>query len=116
MEPKPETIMAILSIAHETSMRGQGLSLCEAMSRSGYREAPGLFAARDLAPVIREHQEFVEHWLAYSEDKRTSGGWYVTRAGEIGRVGVPDSHESFGAIEDAVAEYVIRELDYWAAV
>jgi hypothetical protein len=59
--------------------------------------------------------DFVEEWIRYSEDKRTSGGWYVTEQGIVGRAGEPDKMV-FSTIEEAIAEYVVRELDYWAAV
>ena len=52
----------------------------------------------------------------YSEDKRTSGGWYVRETGEIGQVDDPNSRMHFATIEEAVAEYVVRELDFWATV
>jgi hypothetical protein len=47
-------------------------------------------------------------------DKRTKGGWYITRDGEIGRVLQPATRREFSTIQDAVAEYVVLELDFWA--
>jgi hypothetical protein len=116
METTNETILAILRIGHETSMRGEGLSLRDALSRADYVDARKRFAARDLVPVIQAHKEFIQQWLMYSEDKRTSGGWYLKETGEIGRADDHNSTQRFKSIENAVAEYVVRELDYWAAV
>jgi len=50
----------------------------------------------------------------YSADKRTSGGWYITEGWTIGQVDDPSSviHIKFDA--EAVAEYVVRELDFWS--
>jgi len=64
--------------------------------------------------LLKADLGLLEEWLAYSEDKRTTGGWYLLRSGEIGRVGDPDSRKFFECLEQAVADYVVRELDFWA--
>jgi hypothetical protein len=107
-------LLEVLRIAHETSMRGAGLSLREALSRTHYKDRRAAFGADDLRPTLKAHERLAEEWFAYSEDKRTSGGWYLLRSGEIGRVGDPESLMRFDSLEEAVAEYVIRELDFWA--
>lgn len=95
-------------------MRGQELSLREALRRAAYREARTRFEEGDLLPLLQANPELVEAWLLYSEDKRTTGGWYVLRDGEVGRVGDLDSRLRFSTIEPAIAGYVVRELDHWA--
>jgi hypothetical protein len=109
-------LIGILRIGHETSMRGAGLSLREAIARGCYREIRSSFAPDDLQPLLRHHPALVGEWLAYSEDKRTSSGWYVLATAEIGRVeaGKPVDCQQFPTIEAAVAEFVVRELDFWA--
>jgi hypothetical protein len=116
MTTDTEELLAILRIGHETSMRGAGLSLRDALRRAHYRERRASFGPADLRPLIIAHPELVEVWLAYSEDKRTSGGWYLLRSGEIGQVGDEESHARFESLEEAVAEYVVRELDFWAGL
>ena len=65
--------------------------------------------------MLRQNEALVDQWVMYSEDKRTSGGWYIlAESREIGRVDVPDSIVRFASLDQAVAEYVVRELDYWA--
>ncbi|MHB0914767.1 MAG: hypothetical protein ACYC5A_04920 [Thermoleophilia bacterium] len=115
MDPTQDTLLAILRIGHEASIRGEGISLRAALSRTDYVNARKHFGAQDLVPVIQAHGELARQWLMYSEDKRTTGGWYVTEAGEVGRLEDSESVERFGSIQKAVAEYVVRELDYWAA-
>ena len=60
----------------------------------------------------------VDDWLAYSEDKRTSCGWGVGLAPDGGwLVDRPDGVcEHFTSRVAPCAEYVLRELDYWAAL
>ena len=109
-------LLAVLKIAHETSMRGEGLSLHDALIRAGYKDLRPSFSPSDLLPLVKGDRAFVEQWTAYSQDKRTSGGWYLLEQGEIGRVGKPGSRMCFDSLEEAVAEYVVRELDYWAGI
>jgi len=109
-------LLDILQIGHETSMRGAGSSLRDALRRTRYRERRPSFEAANLRSLLRADPELLEAWFAYSEDKRTKGGWYVLRSGEIGRVENPEKRRRFDSSEDAVAEYVVRELDYWACL
>lgn len=104
-----DAILRILAIGHDVSMHGEGLSLNDAMDRARYAELRPAFGACDLLPLLRRCPEIVEQWIAYSEDKRTDGGWYLLRSSEIGTLS--GIRQKFDSIESAVAEYVIRELD-----
>ena len=104
----------ILRIGHNTSMRGAGVSLRDALKTVGYTEHRPTFSSADLLPLIGRDPSLVEEWMAYSEDKRTDGGWYILRDGTIGGIGKPATMRQLGSIHRAVAEYVILELDFWA--
>jgi hypothetical protein len=116
MNPQHEKLLAILRIGHDTSMRGEGVSLRQALSRVDYLEARRQFVPQDLVPLLQAHGELIDQWIMYSQDKRTSGGWYVTEAGEVGQVDDPNSRMRFASVEEAVAEYIVRELDFWVTV
>lgn len=107
-------LLAILRIGRDTSMRGAGLSLGGALSLTHYRELRPHFAESDLLGHLREHPELIEAWLRYSADKRTDAGWYLSEDGTIGQVDRPGEESRFPSIEQAVAAYVVRELDFWA--
>ena len=77
LEGLSEDLLAILRIGHETSMRGAGLSLRDALSRTRYRELRPLFGESYLLAHLRDHPAPIEEWLLYSEDKRTDGEWYL---------------------------------------
>ncbi|HLG13967.1 MAG TPA: hypothetical protein VJH03_05475 [Blastocatellia bacterium] len=109
-------LFAILRIGHDTSMRGCGLSLREALARAQYVALRGSFGAIDLLPLIKSLPTLTEEWISYSQDKRTSAGWYLTEQCEIGSLGATSERLRFDSIEEAVAEYVMRELDYWAGL
>ena len=79
-------------------MRGEGISLRHALERSSYRDHRPDFCAADLIPLIEADPELSTQWAMYSADKRTSGGFALG-----------------GTSPEAVADYVIRELDFWAS-
>ncbi len=106
-----EHLLRILKIGHDTSSRGVGLSLREALRQTRYRELRAGFQESDLLALVKANPSVVEEWLAYSEDKRTSGGWYVLRDGQVGQVDVPAALIQFPSLEEAIAGYVVRELD-----
>jgi hypothetical protein len=116
LESLGRDVLAIVEIGRETSSRGAGLSLREALSRTRYRDLRPLFNESDVLAVLKERPVLVEQWLSYSEDKRTKGGWYVLRSGLIGQVGRPSSTVRFSSIAEAVAAYIVRELDFWASI
>jgi len=107
-------LLAILRIGRDTSTRGAGLSLRDALSLTGYRELRSQFVESDLLEHLREHPELIEEWLVYSADKRTSGGWHLSEDGTIGQLDRPGEESRFPSLEQAVAAYVVRELDFWA--
>jgi hypothetical protein len=107
-------LLPILRIGHNTSRRGAGVSLGDALKITGYTEHRPTLSSADLVPIIGRDPSLVEEWMSYSEDKRTDGGWYILRDGTIGHLGRPATKRQFESIHRAVAEYVILELDFWA--
>ena len=116
MNEKDAQLFAVLRIARDTSMRGAGLSLREALARTRYAELRPSFGPADLLPLIKADATVTDEWISYSMDKRTGGGWYITEEGEIGRLDAPQATIRFDSIEEAVAEYLVRELDDWAGL
>jgi hypothetical protein len=111
MNISEDQLLNILKIGHDTSMRGEGISLHEALSRTGYANLRSSFNADDLQKIIKKHPDLPTQWQAYSEDKRTSGGWYITEDNIVGNLN--GQQDKFKTRSEAVAEYVVRELDYW---
>lgn len=116
MAANENELLDILRIGREASMRGEGISLREALARTRYGDLRPSFAPADLVSIIQNYPEVIEEWMLYSEDKRTSGGWYLLRDGKIGKVGDTESQKSFASLGEAVAEYVVRELDFWVSL
>jgi hypothetical protein len=116
MMTRVRQLLDILGIARETSMQGVGISLREALHRTRYRDLRAGLQEADLLCLLRTHPALGKDWIEYSEDKRTSGGWYILRNGEIGQVDQATARVRFASIEEAVAAYVLRELDFWVNV
>jgi hypothetical protein len=74
MSDRDARLISILRIARDASPRGAGVSIREALKRVSYGGYRTTFKASDLRPLIAADPTLVEDWLAYSEDKRTSGG------------------------------------------
>jgi hypothetical protein len=109
-------LLDILGIAHDTSSQGAGLSLRDALQRAGYAAARRDFGASDLVPLLRANPELVQQWFLYCVSKRTDGGWWVKEDSlEVGCLASPQSTIRCASLEDAVAEFVVRELDFWSA-
>ena len=115
MKPQKELLQTILEIGHLTSIRGEGISLKDVLSRVGYANIRDKFTYLDLIPLIQANQDLINQWIYYSEDKRTSSGWYILKDGIIGRL-EPKYKIVLNPIEAAVAEYVVLELDFWAGI
>ncbi len=109
-------LLKILHIAHEISMLGAGISLQDALARTRYAQLRVDHGPEDLIPLIRADRAVIDQWIMYSENKRTSGGWYIHSNGELGRLSEPGSSIQLDSLERAVAEYIVRELDYWASI
>ena len=106
-------LLKILSVGHDASIRGVGLSLKQAIEISRYLELRPSFSAEDLVPLVKAKPELVEVWLLYARDKRTDGGWYLVDSGEIGRVSGGQTFR-YRTLHSAVAHYAVRELDFWS--
>jgi hypothetical protein len=108
-------LMPILRIAQRIT-GADAVPLADALRRAGYAAARPHLGAGEIRAALLAHPSLVEEWLAYSQDKQTTQGWYVLRDGEIGQLLRPASQRSFTSIEEAVAEFIIRELDHQAAL
>lgn len=104
-------LMSILRIAQDLSRPASDLSLRTALERTAYREHRPHFTSAEVRALLEAHPALIESWLAYAEGKRTSEGWYVLRDGEVGEVLRPASQRSYRTIEEAVAAFIVHELD-----
>jgi hypothetical protein len=58
------------------------VSARELIARSGYGDRWRSFSVELLVATLRQHPDWVDAWFQWSEDKRVSSGWYISRRGE----------------------------------
>ncbi|GAB3226831.1 hypothetical protein J0A67_16215 [Algoriphagus aestuariicola] len=100
------TILKILKVGHDTSMRGEGISMHEALYRLNYKTIRHDISAENLHSTIELNPEIINEWVLYSEDKRTDGGYGLQG----------EKLETLNLNEQVklTADYVLRELDFWS--
>ncbi len=92
---------------------GPGLSVVEAVQRSGYLHNPDALTAPDVTAHLRRQPDLVDAWLRYSGDKRTPAGWYILKHEEHDyEIGWFPGGERLRFSDPAVAcsEFIVREL------
>jgi hypothetical protein len=91
-------------------------SLRDLVAETGYRDLRPTLTGKEIAAYLARHPGLVLKWLRYSEDKRTSGGWYLLHPSTgwvVGRLTGPDKERElrFATGPEACAEFILRELD-----
>jgi hypothetical protein len=92
------------------------LSLRDLVAQTGYLDLRPTLTRQEIADHLARHPGLVLDWLRYSEDKRTSGGWYLLHPSKewiVGRLSGPEHERElrFGPGPEACAEFILRELD-----
>jgi hypothetical protein len=115
------SIEAICSIPEV--VRCEGMSLRDAIAGSGFHNVRDQLTEGDLAAYLAEQPEVAKAWWAFSEDKRTKGGWALVEQGSRWALSEPfPSPESpgtsreFDDLAEACAAYILAELDFWVAL
>jgi hypothetical protein len=94
--------------------------MADSLSGAHYRLLRPHLVASLLRQEIENNPKYIEDWSAYSQNKRTSGGWWLEQTStgwDVGRFGhspaEPAPHAYFASGSEATADYVLRELDFW---
>lgn len=114
VQDRATLIAAICRIPADFRRRGD-VSRSEILAESGYFADPDALEVATLAAHLADHPELVHDWLVYSEDKRTSKGWYFGQrpsgAFEIGQLA--GGSETFTDPCMACAAFILREIRGW---
>src|ERR1043166_4971075 len=118
-----DPVDAVLSFARDTLFQGRGFSIAHQLHRIRYADIRPLLTEERLEARLAWEPALLDQWLQFSDDKRTSGGWYLGKGsgtwivGRCSRRGaIHTEPESFPAGARACAAYVLRELDFWQDV
>lgn len=109
-----EVIERIINLPFDFSHKNK--SIYSLLQESGYFESNNLINEDQIAEMLHKHPQSIDDWLRWSENKRTSSGWYFKKD-EKERYGVghyPDNNFQYMVFADkfqACAAYIKREID-----
>jgi hypothetical protein len=118
-----EEIEAIARIAELHRPRGSsdhpwaGRSLADLLELTEYRRIRKELTEGQLERWLAARPQIVKRWVWWSEDKRTTCGFYLERLPRRGWHIVSLSSgpgAEYRTAKAAVAAYILRELDCWA--
>ena len=94
----------------------KNISFVSLLRNTGYFELFDEINSNEIKEQLDKHPEWVEQWLNYSDDKRTSSGWYFTK-NETGKyiVGFYPSKKfktlGFADITEACSVFIKMEIE-----
>lgn len=86
------------------------------LKSTGYFENADSIAIKALEDYLKNNNDVIKEWLAYSEDKRTSGGWYIieknnsTIVGHLDNEIGPAEEKEFNDISKACSVFIFNEI------
>lgn len=111
-----DTVNKILSIPREFNNL-RNTSIYSLLKESGYFETYNQVKEVDIAEALKKQPECITDWLMWSEDKRSSSGWYL-KQNEFGKytVGYFPERKDFKLTEysdltEACAVFIKREIE-----
>ena len=66
----------------------------------------------DIIQYLQLHPDLLDVWKQYSDDKRTSGGFYYCSK-YIGSIDQITFDKTFTSDTEACAEYILKEISFW---
>jgi len=73
-----KVIISIISLP-ENFHKNRTISAYSLLNESGYFELFEIIYEDDIYEELYQHQQYIEQWLIWSEDKRTDAGWYIRK-------------------------------------
>ena len=93
----------------------KNISIKQLIKESGFDENIEKIKLDELANFIKLNPNYVDSWLQYSSDKRTSSGWYFSKTNDKYLIGYLNSYknekvEEYDSVYNACANFILREL------
>ncbi len=113
------TISKVCSIARNLKIY-QNKSVIQLLKESGYFENSSSITIEDIEQYLIDHPSYVNDWINFSSDKRTSEGWYFLQEGPDWIVGyLEDTTNGFARIREekfpssikACAVFIMKETN-----
>ena len=110
-----EKLLKVLKIAYEISYKGSGISLNKAMIQCDYNVIRKNIDIKEMIFLLQSNSNLTKDWIQYSEDKRTSGGFFI-KGKIVGSIDNNIRNVSYKSKEIALANFILRELDFWLKI
>ena len=88
-----------------------GKPLQRYVAESGYYDNPEALSVDAVTAFLHYNPTLVDEWFLFSENKRTSGGWYLIEEGNefiVGQIG--GARIGFSDRMAACAGFIVREI------
>ena len=108
-----DVIASVCRMPSEFHRRGD-VSILRLAEDSDYRAHQTAIGVEDFRQYLQAHPELVGEWYVYSDNKRTSSGWYFDHATR--RVGYysgsrREREQTFDDVTQACAAFIKHEID-----
>ena len=113
-----ETVRDLILLPRKYSEAGT-VPVRSLLCQAGYFENHSQISEGSIREQLTQHPECVDEWARWSEDKRSSSGWYFEHNGRTGKYVVgyfaDDAGRGrpleFGDRTDACAAFIKREIE-----
>jgi sulfite reductase beta subunit-like hemoprotein len=109
-------INKVISLATEFYNKSN-VSIYTLLKETGYFEMYNQINEADILNELTIHPEFIDKWFSWSENKRSSSGWYL-KQNENSKYAVgyfPANRDiaqiEYSDIKEACAAFIIREIE-----
>lgn len=99
--------------------RISNLSIYSLLKETGYYEIHDQISVQNIRDALVKYPECIDEWITYSEDKRSSSGWYIKKeedgqhtVGFIGGNKHANYNEKYSDRIDACARFIKFEIDH----
>ncbi len=116
MKSNDSDVLDLIIALPETFNTSGTVSIKDLLKETGYCDIYDLISEISIAEVLSTNLQAVNYWLEYSEDKRTSSGWYFKKSKNetyiVGKIDMTETSEvTFTDKFKACAAFIKREIE-----
>jgi hypothetical protein len=91
-------------------------SIFDLLKETGYFENPDSVTIELIEEYLNKNQNIIHDWLIYSQDKRTSSGWYIIEKDKsiiVGYLnnGKREKEKEFNDLVKACSVFIVNEIN-----
>jgi RimJ/RimL family protein N-acetyltransferase len=113
-----ESIKKIILLPLDFNKVGNDQSIYSLLKDAGYFEIYDKVNEENILETLSNHKDWIEYWLAWSENKRGGDGWYLMKKGKnkyvVGRIGFGGENEEYFEFDNLLsgcAVFIKKEIE-----